>query len=301
MKFISRWIILLIFTFSSWSFAHCLGDSRFCEKRYDEMTYLTTHNSFNYALRGKIKKKGPLFFLFPNQERPIENQLREGVRAFMIDLHSYRDQVVLCHGGKGCPLLGMDSAVSEFKTLKTFLDNNPHEILTLILESYVSTQKMKELIENSGLIDYVHCQSPSEPWPTIQSMLEAPVHKNKNEPNFHDKGRLVILNDHVEAGDPKWNLDLFGAFAVETKYSYKKISDLDCKLNRGSLNHSLFILNHFTTLIAGKKRDAKKINQRSFLSQRSLRCQNENNKKINFLTVDFYRTGDAKQVVQELN
>lgn len=132
-------------------------------------------------------------------------------------------------------------------------------------------------------------------------MIEAPVHKNKNEPNCNSKGRLVILNDHVEVGDPKWNLDLFGAYAVETKYSYKKISNLDCKLNRGSINHSLFILNHFTTLISGKKRDAKKINNYHFLIQRSQKCQEEHNKKINFLTIDFYRSGDARQVVQELN
>jgi hypothetical protein len=111
----------------------------------------------------------------------------------------------------------------------------------------------------------------------------------------------VILNDRVEDKDPAWNLDLFGKFAFETNYSYKKIKDLNCDLNRGSPLNSLFIFNHFTTFISGKKRDAVKINSYDFLKKRQQTCEEIVQRKINFLTVDFFKNGDALRVVNESN
>jgi hypothetical protein len=285
----------------------CLGHESLCDKKFNEVTFLTTHNSFNYARRGELKKTGPLSYLFPNQQKPIQDQLMHGVRALMLDLHYYqgpikkhKNKVILCHGGKACDLLGKDFASDIFRDLKNFLGSHPNEILTLILESYISTDDLEKELNSSGLTPYLHCQNPQDPWPTIKEMLDSPLVENKTR-NCSSKGRLVILNDKIEENNPHWNLDLFGKFAVETHYSYKKIKDLNCELNRGQRNHSLFIFNHFTTLISGKKLDAKKINAAEFLSNRVKECEEKLSKKINFLTIDFYGSGNALEVVDQMN
>jgi hypothetical protein len=278
----------------------CLGNEDLCQKKYDEITYLTTHNSFNYSKRGHLKKYGPHLYLFPNQERPIQDQLDHGVRALMLDLHYRKGKVVLCHGGKGCGLLGVDLAGDIFKDLKEFLVQHKNEIITLILESYVSTQDLKNELDKSGLSPYLHCQDPMRPWPTIHEMLDSNVSMNKSQ-NCSSPGRLVILNDRIETQNPNWNLDLFGKFAFETPYSFKKINDMKCTINRGEIGHPLFIFNHFTTLVSGKKRDAKKINQKAFLLKRASECQTHIGRKINFLTVDFFLSGNPLAVTDILN
>jgi hypothetical protein len=285
----------------------CLGHESLCDKKFNEVTFLTTHNSFNYARRGHLKKSGPLTYLFPNQQKPIQDQLQHGVRALMLDLHYYqgpikkhKNKVILCHGGKACDLLGKDFASHILSDLKVFLDTHPNEVLTLILESYISTNDLEKELTSSGLMPYLHCQNPHDPWPSIKEMLDSPLGENKTK-SCQSKGRLVILNDKIEENNPYWNLDLFGKFAVETHYSYKKIKDLNCEFNRGQKNHSLFIFNHFTTLISGKKLDAKKINSREFLSKRVQECEAKLSKKINFLTIDFFSSGNALEVVDQLN
>jgi hypothetical protein len=274
----------------------CNGSQGLCNKRFNEVRFLTTHNAFNYALRGKQKKYGPWTYLFPNQNRPIQNQLNAGVRALMIDLHLDKNEVVLCHGGKACDLIGKDLAVKVFTNIRVFLESHPYEIVTLILESYIPTLKLTEVLNESGLSAFLHCQPKGSPWPTLGEMVAHPQSQDCKYP-----GRLVILNDHVEENDPKWNLNLFGDWAIETKYSYKKIEELDCELNRGDKKNDLFILNHFTTFIAGKKRDAKKINQYHFLMDRVKKCEAVTGKIANFITVDFYSSGEALAVIKQLN
>ena len=289
-------LLLVLITFNAKANISCNGSQNLCSKRFNEVHYLTTHNSFNYSLRGKLKNYGPLAYLFPNQNRPIQNQLNEGVRALMIDLHLFRNKVVLCHGGRACNILGKDLAINVFRDIRLFLENHPNEVITLILESYIPSKKLTEVLNESGLSSYLHCQTKGSPWPTLGEMVAHPQSNNCKYP-----GRLVILNDRVEVNDPQWNLDLFGEWAVETKYSYKKIKELDCGLNRGSSKNDLFILNHFTTFIAGKKRDARKINQFQFLLDRVLKCEAQSGKIANFITVDFYSEGEAQSVIKHLN
>lgn len=255
--------------------------------RYDQISYLTTHNSFNYAKRTNAKRYGPLTYLFPNQNYPINVQLKHGVRAFMLDLYRPKKEVILCHGGNACGILGKDRAIRVFYDVRKFLIENPKEIITFILESYISTNDLNQVLLKSGLSPFLFAKEQNTPWPLIQDMIAT-------------NRRLVILNDQTKENDPAWNHDLWSS-AVETPYSYKKIKDLNCAFNRGNPKNSLFIFNHFTTFIAGKRLDAKKINKRDFLSKRIIDCRNKLGKLPNFVTVDFYQWGDALEVVKELN
>lgn len=90
---------------------------------FDRYTWVTTHNAFT--------SNG----LIPNQSQTIEQQLREGVRAFMLDLHEHDGRVRLCHGRcTGSSSMPLADLFNE--TLLPFLERTPDAILTLQLDDF---------------------------------------------------------------------------------------------------------------------------------------------------------------------
>ena len=100
--------------------ASCNGSDALCDRRYDEVTYPTTHNAFSHA-------DGP--WIFPNQNHDIPRQLTDGVRALMIDVHPYDGPILellgetfVCHAtcwGGGEPLVRTLGYVNEFLDRKS--------------------------------------------------------------------------------------------------------------------------------------------------------------------------------------
>jgi hypothetical protein len=261
----------------------CNGHPELCDRAYDDVSYVTTHNAFNYAF-------GPEQYFFPNQNTPISTQLENGVRAFMIDIHEYNGfdsshdgEIFVCHSY--C-WLGGEPLENVLNTFFQFMIENPEEVITLILESYVSFDQIEPIFEDTGLIQYVHPQSSSAAWPTLQELIEL------NE-------RLVVFTDR-DGGAADWYLDVWD-FAVETNYSAKTADDFTCDYNRGDPSNSLFILNHFITWIAGTRYGAHQVNYNPYLIDRAEQCQTETGKLPNFLTVDFNEIGDVFEAVDMLN
>lgn len=317
--------LILFFSFNLQAEVACNGSVANCAKPYNQVAYATTHNSFNYAQRGLVPH-GPLGFIFPNQERPIQTQLKDGIRAFMPDLHYYKGvlprfkgSVILCHGGKGCGFIGYERAIPVFEDIRRFLAANPGEVITLIIESYVSVRDLSKVLDDSGLKPYVHCQDLRKPWPTLGEMVSAPsaaAGTDSNEidsPNCNRLGRLVILNDTQDSEfKPAWNLNAYNgsvgddgvavpSASFETPFSAAAPSDLKCVRGRGDPNAGLFIFNHFLTRVTGRRSLAAKINSQEYLISRARECASTLGHVPNFVTVDFYRRGDVVSAVRELN
>jgi len=249
----------------------CNGMSQLCEKRFDQVVYPTTHNSTSLGL------------IIPNQERNIEEQLNDGVRGFMIDLWYWRGTVYTCHrfcelGGE--PLLGV------LQTFERFLKENPNEVVSIIFENYVSGVDLEQSFFESGLLGYVHTQTPGQVWPTLKEMINS-------------KKQMVIFKEN-EDGGPSWDM-LAWKFAVETPYSYKSIEEFTCNFGRGLAENSLYILNQFITVAFFRRSANILANQANTLMDRAHRCFEEKQKIPNFLTVDFYTTGDLIASAKKLN
>jgi hypothetical protein len=93
-------------------------------------------------------------------------------------------------------------------------------------------------------------------------------------------------------------------FAVETNWENHTTSDFSCDFNRGDSINDLFIVNHFlsdATLGTGVFAQAQIINQFDYFYNRMKGCQLEQQKFINFPTVDFYEVGQTLEVVDSLN
>ena len=266
-KYIFSFLYFITFNF----YGQCNGSNDLCNKRYNEVAYLTTHNAFN----SKQDR-----FLFPNQKSNIAEQLNNGVRALMIDVYDDNGSTVVYHAYK---FLGSQPLSVYLNDIKYFLDNNPNEILTIILETYTSSNAIENEINKVGLLKYLHTQDVNSLWPKLQTMIDS----NK---------RLVILSDKNDGNEKQSWYHYMWNFAVENKYG-----EINCEFNRGSPENSLFIFNHFITSLTGNKDNANKVNSFKYLMNHITNCKDLKNKFPNFITVDFYEIGESIDVVSKLN
>jgi len=270
-------ILLLLVISLQISHAQCNGSLDLCSKQYNEVAYLTTHNAFNSDQDG---------LLFPNQTYNIASQLNDGVRGLMIDVYDLFGTPTAYHS---IFALGTIPLSDIFNDIKTFLDNNPNEIVTIILECYVTANDIEDEINQSGLSSYLYTHNTV--WPTLQNMID-----NDN--------RLVIFTDVDDASSSQNWYHYVWDYAVETHYSVATINDFTCDFNRGDPLNDLFILNHFitdATLGYGLYTESNNVNANPFFINRALDCQNQTNKFPNFVTVDYYELGDGLAVVDQLN
>jgi hypothetical protein len=264
---------------------NCNGSAELCDKKYSEVAFATTHNAFNYAT-------GPTYFQGPNQDKPIINQLEFGIRAFMLDLYTPPgvgdEEIAIPWVYHSLSVLGFESLVKVLNPINDFLRENENEVVTLILESYVSAASVEFAIDSVGLDDLLYAYNGA--WLTLQEMI------NSNQ-------RLVILSDRADANGRDWYMYLW-EHAVETDFDNKYQSDFSCDYNRGDADNDLFILNHFITSIdlgIGIEDSAQVINAMPYILDRAQECKSNTGKQPNFLTVDFYESGGVMDAVNALN
>jgi hypothetical protein len=170
----------------------------------------------------------------PNQEWNISTQLKYGVRALMFDVYEESDELVVYHGFK---ILGSKPFIEVLNEIREFMDENPKEVVTIILECYVNSNQIASEIEDSGLSKYLYTKNKHENWGTLKEMID-------------DNTRLVVFSDRngAEVGQ-EWYHYMWD-FAVETHYANHNLKDFNNDFNRGKENaetKDLVILNHFLT------------------------------------------------------
>lgn len=270
-------VFLAFASFTSWS--QCNGSHYLCTKRYNEVAYLMTHNAFNADQEG---------FLFPNQNVGITQQLNDGVRGLMLDVYDLNGVATVYHGQT---FLGTATLQSVLAEIKVFMDANPNEIVTIILECYVSANVIESELTNAGLFSYLYTKPVSGPWDLLQDM----VNTNK---------RLVVISDVDDAGPGQGWYHFAWDHCVETHYSVNDINAFTNDYNRGNANNDLFIFNHFVTSAltgTGLPNIAPSANDFNFLLSRIEGHFAQYIKFPNFITLDFYDLGDGMEVVDTLN
>lgn len=271
-------VLLLLPLFTNLSFAQCNGYEPLCEKKYDEVAYLTTHNAYNNTEMG---------FDFTNHHYSITQQLNAGVRALMIDVYDLDGVPTVYHG---LSLFGTQPLTANLTEIKNFLDTNPNEVVTIIFECYVTANQIEGALTTVDLMPYLF-EKGSDDWPTLQQMID-------------DENRLVIFTDSEDASaDQGWFHHVW-THAVETPFTYYNVDEFDCEFNRGDPDNDLFILNHFVTdesLGIGVESQAEIANANPFFIDRCDECETITGKFPNFPTIDFYSIGDGLAVVNALN
>ncbi|MFF3416021.1 FG-GAP-like repeat-containing protein [Streptomyces sp. NPDC002698] len=265
---------------------------------FDQMTYLTTHNAFYN--QDDANGAAPT----PNQPNSIRTQLANGVRALMLDAHSFNGRVRMCHG----PCLPTSRPMSDvFTDIADFLNENPKEIVTVFLEDYSSYEELDaevgdDLKAGGQLNGRVF--NPKDPqwnvkekgWPRVSELVKA--ENNKRLLLFSDRDdkqglgfmyqRDWTAENHWSMGGGVGNSD----WTCRTRWDEVPLSKEEKGFRR------LFVMNHFrdTAIDGTATTDNEKV-----LNRAERFCSPAARKKPNFLAVDRYESGNPMSAVQELN
>ncbi|KAL1809653.1 hypothetical protein ACET3Z_026643 [Daucus carota] len=265
---------------------------------FNKYSFLTSHNAF--AIDDEPSHTGTLRITTTNQEDTISQQLHNGVRALMLDTYDFEGSVWLCHsfGGKCRDFTAFEPAIDTLKEIEAFLSANPSEIVTLILEDYVTTPKgLTKVFTDAGLMKYwfpvAKMPQNGQDWPLVRDMVA------RNQ-------RLIVftsieIKQQSEGIAYQWN------FMVENKYGDDGMKKGSCS-NReesSSLNDkskSLVLVNYFRSVSV--KVLACGQNSQNLIDMLQTCYGAAGNRWANFVTVDYYKRsegGGAFQAVDRLN
>ncbi|NUN14070.1 MAG: hypothetical protein HUU55_10600 [Myxococcales bacterium] len=252
----------------------CNGSESLCDTQFNEVVFAATHNAMSNETDG---------WLAPNQNFPMKQQLEDGIRAMLIDTYFWNDLEVLCHGI--CEI-GSRPLADAFAELVLFLEENPNEVVALLIEDHLDVDKTAAVFNETGLTNLVYTHTPNTPWPTLGEMIDA--------------GTRVVVTAENQGPPPTWYHHMWD-LVFDTPYSFKSVDEFSCELNRGDAENDLFLLNHWLSTPLPTQDGAKQVNQYDVLYTRAVQCMQTYGRKPNFVAVDFYSDGNLFDVVRDLN
>lgn len=160
-----QWTSFAVFTVLAGHVAAavCNGHSELCDRRYSNITFIGSHDS---AFVGNS--------LADNQEISVADQLAQGVRFLQAQTHIQNNTIELCH--TLCLLEDAGPLAAYLTTVKTFLDNNPNEVVTLLLTNQdgQSGAAFDAVFQSSGAKNYAFTPAETltlDQWPTLGQMI----------------------------------------------------------------------------------------------------------------------------------
>lgn len=255
----------------------CNGHVELCARRFDEVVFPTTHNSFSATDDGFSSG-------IANQTHGVAAQLADGVRALMLDVEMSGDAVVLCHGP--C-FLGQVEHLDVLADIAAFLAANPREVVTIIYQDSAPVDAIAADLAATGL-DQRAFTYAGGPFPTLAEMIAADT-------------RLVVTAENG-GPPPAWFHHVWD-LTWDTPYTYHSQDEFTCAKNRGDTGNPLFLINHWLSneLDLPSEAGAQEVNVYDVLHPRAVKCMQETGDLPNFVAVDYYEHGDLFAVVDALN
>lgn len=245
------------------------------DKPYNEVTFLGTHNAFNSRVEN---------FIFPNQKISVYDQLQGGIRGLCLDIYQIGDTLYQYHA---YPMLRTQKLSEDLGEIKQYLEEDSTAIITLFLESYVSSGKIDTLLTQMDLSKYLFSKDTNQVWPTCREMIS-------------NDTRLVIFSGRVD----KQRLDWYHhsrIYVASTDYSNFTKASLSTDFHRGDETKDIYVMNHFVydCIGTGSWWRARRINKNKFLRKRCAEMKEKHGKYPNFILIDFFREGDIdlKEIV----
>lgn len=282
----------------------CNNSPDLCSRQYNKITQLGAHDS------PFLRDESTSFSTSGNQFYNSTVQLEAGVRLLTAQVHSANGEWHLCHST--CDLLDAGTLSSWLGEVKGFLDDNPDEVVTILLvnSDSATAADLASQYEASGIDTYAYqpsTKSASNQWPTLQNMISS----NKRLVNF-----VASLSDN--SGAP-YLLDEF-TYVFENSFENSQFSDFSCAPNRpdglssGSqaVNSGMMsLMNHFLyqdQAFGIQSPDVGNItttnapgNQTGNLGLALGQCARAYGQQPNFALVDFFNVGPAIEAVDSAN
>jgi hypothetical protein len=259
----------------------CNGQSAFCERSYGNVTYVGAHDS--YAV-------GATNILGTNQDQTVTQQLNDGIRLLQMQALNQNGTIELCH--TTCQLYDGGSLQSYLTTVKTWLDANPNEVLSLLIVNIddLGPSAFADVFTAVGLVNVSYAPpnavTVAADWPTLGSMIDSGQRLVTFLANGADTTVVPYLIDEFTN---IWE----SPFDVTTSF--------DCSINRtkGDPSTEMYLINHFLdTVVLGQPSpnidaldQTNAVSGTNSLGTQVNLCLAAQGRPPNFLLVDFYEFG----------
>jgi len=206
----------------------CNGYAEYCDRLYSNVTVVGAHNSYTASNTN----------LAANQDYGVVQQLTDGVRLLQNQVHNQNGTLELCH--TSCLIYDGGSLQSYLTKVKTWMDSNPNEVVTLLLVNIddLPPSNYAPIFQAVGL-DQMVWTPPSaaiatNAWPTLGSMIDSGQ-------------RLVVLMDYeADFTSVPYIIDEFSNM-WEDYYDIEDPSGFNCSVDRysGDTTDQMYLINHY--------------------------------------------------------
>lgn len=279
----------------------CNGQKVLCDQPFNEVVLAGSHNAMSTASLG---------WVLPNQSIAIPDQLRFGIRGFLIDTYygvlgengivtnsnaeDPEARTYLCH--VYCQL-GSSRLAPMLRQIRKFLRNRPNNVLLIDNEDYIRPAAFARAVQRSRLIDFVY-RGPTDEWPTLRQMIRS-------------RQQVVMLADN-DAGNFDWYHRTYQGILQETPYTFPNQNQLtdpanweqSCGPNRGDVTGSMFLMNHWSPPTAPAQPDLEKsaeVNARGVIVGRAEECAEVRGRLPSLIAADQITAGELIGAVRDLN
>ncbi|MDI1489102.1 MAG: hypothetical protein OHK93_008380 [Ramalina farinacea] len=290
----------------------CNNSPDLCSRSYSDIAQLGAHDS-PFVSDSSSTSTTSNFISSANQNVNSTRQLTAGVRLLTAQVHSNNGTWHLCH--TSCGLLDAGTLSSWLAEIKSWMDKNPHDVVTILLvnSDNASAEELDAEFKAADIASYGY-QPPSTTtalasWPTLQEMIA-------------NNSRLVTFVASLTSNTvAPYLLDEF-TFVFENNYNVTSLNNFSCDADRpatvqGQTSQAvssgrLPLVNHFlysdsigfgieapdtgnitTTNSAGTETGS--------LGSAATSCTTAYGRKPAFFLVDFFDQGQTLQVVDSVN
>lgn len=301
----------------------CNGSRALCTRRLDQVVFPATHNSYSAA-----DEPG---WYFANQRRGIARQLRDGIRAFLIDIHygapdpgSGRIRTDLQAEGSSQNKVARELSPRALATAERLVgragvgqaEGDPRPYLCHTLCELGAEPLDEQLRLFADFLDanprdvIVLFVEPYVPVKEIEQGLRATglldqaatMRSDRPLPTLgrliRGRTRLVVLAEQ-DGGARPWYLPGF-SFAQDTPLGATAGSELRCDRFRGEPDSPLLLVNHWIDSFPPSPSRNERIGG-AFLERRLERCERERGRPPNLVAVDFYENSDVVEIARDMN
>ncbi|XP_027191440.1 PI-PLC X domain-containing protein At5g67130-like isoform X2 [Cicer arietinum] len=254
------------------------------ELPFNHYSWLTTHNSFAWKAANLTIDSRISFII--NQEDSITDQLHNGVRGLMLDMHDYKKDIWLCRGS--CTkFTAFQPAINILKEINRFLTIHPTQIVTIFIKDHVTSKNgVNKVFNKAGLRKFwfpvYKMPKNGSDWPTVKKMIRM----NQRLIVFTSKATRQA-SEHIAY---EWN------YVVENKYGSDGMRRGLC-LNRAesfpmnTTSKSLVLMNYYRNDL--NSHEACRDNSSPLIRKMNMCYKAAGNRWPNYIAVDFYKRGDG--------
>ncbi|CAK1365062.1 hypothetical protein CB0940_08685 [Cercospora beticola] len=286
----------------------CNNSPDLCERSYSNITYLGAHNS------PFLRDETTSFSTSGNQFYNTTTQLAAGVRLVSAQIQTPNDTASglhVCH--TSCSLLDAGTLESWLTEIKTWMDANPNDVVTVLLVNGAgaSASEIGAAYTASGMNQYAYTPTnttANSDWPTLQTLISAGTRSMNFVASLSDNaGATYLMNEFT--------------YIVENDYDNSAPTDFSCQVSRPSslANQAatavssgyMTLVNHF--LYENQAFGIQSPNETytpvtnspgsgvGTLGTAASECTALYGRAPNFFLVDFFNVGPAIEAVDTLN